>query len=108
MSTPLPFLTFYEDIGFAPTRQRQSSAETHTARRAFLYRTLGIPDIAARGSDVLEFGPGSGENSEVLLALGPKSYKFVDGSDGVLTNLQSRLGRASSNGSEDPPPSPVH
>ncbi len=102
MTVPIPFLSFYDHIGFAPTRQQESLASTYSTSRAFLYRTLGIPNIAVRGSDVLEFGPGSGENSEVLLALGPKSYKFVDGSDGVLTNLQSRLGSAGSNDSEGP------
>ena len=44
-----------------------------------------------RGSDIIEFGPGSGENSDILISLAPRSYKFVDGSDAVLTNLQDRL-----------------
>jgi len=91
MAPPQPFLSFYEHIGFAPTRQQQSSADTHTSRRAYLYRTLGIPNIAVRGSDIIEFGPGSGENSDILISLAPRSYKFVDGSDAVLTNIQGRL-----------------
>ncbi len=91
MPPPQPFLSFYEHIGFAPTRQQQSSADTLTSRRAYLYRTLGIPNIAVRGSDIIEFGPGSGENSDILIAQAPRSYKFVDGSDAVLTNLQDRL-----------------
>ena len=91
VTPPTPFLSFYNQIGFAPTRQQKSSANTLAARRAFLHRSLGIPNIAIRGSDIIEFGPGSGENSETLIAQAPRSYKFVDGSDAVLTNLQGRL-----------------
>ncbi len=91
MTLPTPFLSFYNEIGFAPTRQKMSSANTLSDRRSFLYRTLGIPNIAVRNSDIIEFGPGSGENSGTLISLAPRSYKFVDGSEVVLTNLQDRL-----------------
>lgn len=91
MTFPTPFLSFYNEIGFAPTRQKMSSANTLSDRRSFLYRTLGIPNIAVRNSDIIEFGPGSGENSGTLISLAPRSYKFVDGSEAVLTNLQDRL-----------------
>ncbi|MDA9890948.1 class I SAM-dependent methyltransferase, partial [Actinomycetota bacterium] len=92
-----PFISFYNSIGFAPTRQQKSSADTLSARRSFLYRTLGIPNIAVRGSDIIEFGPGSGENSDILISLAPRSYKFVDGSDAVLTNLKERFPSTTSN-----------
>jgi len=96
MRVPTPFLSFYNHIGFAPTRQQKSSDNTLSARRAFLYRTLGIPNIAVQDADIIEFGPGSGENSDILISLAPRSYKFVDGSDAVLTNLQDRLTTAAS------------
>jgi 2-polyprenyl-3-methyl-5-hydroxy-6-metoxy-1,4-benzoquinol methylase len=86
-----PFISFYNSIGFAPTRQHNSSTDTLSARRSFLYRTLGIPNLAVQGSDIIEFGPGSGENSDILISLAPRSYKFVDGSAAVLTNLQERF-----------------
>jgi hypothetical protein len=35
-------LTFYNRLGFAPTRQQQSSNDTLSARRSFPYRTLGV------------------------------------------------------------------
>jgi hypothetical protein len=91
MSGQTPFISFYNSIGFAPTRQQKSSTGTLSARRSFLYRTLGIPNIAVQGTDIIEFGPGSGENSKTLISLAPKSYKFVDGSEAVLTNLKDRL-----------------
>ena len=87
--TPKPFIAFYDSIGFAPTRQKSKDATLHEARRRYLYRCLGVAPIAVRGSDILEFGPGSGENSSVLLAMGPNSYTFVDGSKAVLANLRS-------------------
>ena len=102
MMTPEPFLSFYNHIGFAPTRQQITSVHSHSARRAFLYRTLGIPNIAVRGSDIIEFGPGSGENSDMLISQMPRSYKFVDGSDSVLMNLQDRLGRGAQNETAGP------
>ncbi len=102
MSAAKPFLSFYDHIGFAPTRQQESLANAHSARRAFLYRTLGIPNIAVRGSDIIEFGPGSGENSDVLIAQVPRSYRFVDGSAAVLTNLEERLSQTVPNSTEEP------
>jgi len=102
VTEPTPFLSFYNHIGFAPTRQQQSSNDTLSARRSFLYRTLGIPNIAVRGSDIIEFGPGSGENSDILISLAPRSYKFVDGSDAVLTNIQDRLTASASSSTAGP------
>ncbi len=92
MSLRKPLVSFYNQIGFAPTRQQLSSHDTLSARRAFLYQSLGIPNIAVRGSDIIEFGPGSGENSDILIAQIPKSYKFVDGSEVVLSSLQDKIG----------------
>jgi 2-polyprenyl-3-methyl-5-hydroxy-6-metoxy-1,4-benzoquinol methylase len=91
MSGQTPLISLYISISFAPTRQQKSSTDTLSARRSFLYRTLGIPNLAVQGSDIIEFGPGSGENSDILISLAPRSYRFVDGSDAVLTNLQERF-----------------
>ena len=90
-STIRPFLTFYDQLGFAPTRQSLRTSSGHKTRRSFLYRQLGLPEFAISGCDIIEFGPGSGENSEALIALEPKSYTFVDGSEVVLKNLQERI-----------------
>jgi ubiquinone/menaquinone biosynthesis C-methylase UbiE len=86
-----PFTSFYDSIGFAPTRQAPSHADTHHERRAGLYRSLGIPGSAIRGSRVLEFGPGSGENCESVLLHRPSSYTLVDGSTAVLDGVRERL-----------------
>jgi len=90
-NTIRPFLTFYDQLGFAPTRQSLQTSSGHKTRRSFLYRQLGLPEFAISGSDVIEFRPGSGENSEALLALKPRSYTFVDGSEVVIQNLQERM-----------------
>lgn len=86
-----PFTSFYDSIGFAPTRQALSHAETHHERRSGLYRSLGIPGGAIRGAHVLEFGPGSGENCEAVLLHGPSRYTLVDGSTAVLNGVRERL-----------------
>jgi len=91
MSGQTPFISFYNSIGFAPTRQQKSLTDTLLARRSFLYRTLRIPNLAVRDARIIEFVPGRGENSDVLISLAPRSYTFVDGSDAVLRNLQDRL-----------------
>ncbi len=41
--------------------------EKHIARRRKLYRQLGIPTLAFKGSHVLEIGPGEGHNALPLL-----------------------------------------
>lgn len=41
--------------------------DKHIARRRKLYRQLGIPTLAFRGSEVLEIGPGEGHNALPLL-----------------------------------------
>jgi len=89
--TNKPFISFYDSIGFAPTRQDVSIADSHHQRRSVLYRSLGIPDIAIQGSRVLEFGPGSGENCETVLRQKPSHYTLVDGSAAVLGRLRERL-----------------
>lgn len=86
-----PFISFYDSIGFAPTRQDLSSAALHHQRRSVLYHSLGIPDIAIRGSRVLEFGPGSGENCHSVLRQEPSLYRLVDGSAVVLDRLRDRF-----------------
>ena len=91
MVNEVPYLSFYNHIGHAPTRQQNSTIDTLQARRAFLYRTLGIPSFAVRGADIIEFGPGSGENADTITALSPRNYKFVDGSNAVLTKLKERI-----------------
>ena len=86
-----PFTSFYDSIGFAPTREDRSHLDTHHERRSVLYRSLGIPGIAIHGSRVLEFGPGSGENSGSVLRHGPIHYTLVDGSTAVLGALREKF-----------------
>lgn len=87
-----PFTSFYDSIGFAPTRQALAHADSHQERRSVLYHSLGIPSIAIRGSRVLEFGPGSGENCQSVLLHEPSHYTMVDGARSVLDGLRERLG----------------
>ena len=86
-----PFISFYDSIGFAPTRQKSMDPALHQFRRRYLYRCLGVAPFAVRNSSILDLGPGSGENSLDLLTMTPASLTLVDGSEAVLANLRSAL-----------------
>jgi 2-polyprenyl-3-methyl-5-hydroxy-6-metoxy-1,4-benzoquinol methylase len=86
-----PFIDFYEKIGFAPTGQQEGQVQKHRENRTNLYRKLGLHSGVFRGANVLEVGPGSGENSIDLLDRGIRSLKLVDGVPAVLESLKARI-----------------
>src|SRR5262245_13471473 len=67
-------LDFYQQHGISPVRQDISDLPAHFARRAALYRSLGLAPMAIEGRAVLEVGPGSGENARYTLSLRPQVY----------------------------------
>ena len=78
MKEDIPFVGFYSKHGIIPTRQNISDLKRHIQRRSALYRQLGLPDSSFRGSRILEFGPGSGDNAIVTAIKHPKRYLLVD------------------------------
>jgi SAM-dependent methyltransferase len=71
-------LDFYREHGISPVTQDITDLEAHFARRAHLYRSLGLWPNAIRDSSVLEIGPGSGENAEYIASRGPNIYVLVE------------------------------
>lgn len=87
-----PFLTFYENLGFAPT----STSDPHKLEnlnilKNNLYESLGVTHGLLKYQDILEIGPGSGENVVQLLSFLPKSLTILDGSKSVLSALENRI-----------------
>lgn len=72
------FLAFYEAHAISPVNQDISDLGYHHFRREMLYRRLGIPPQAIRGSTVLEIGPGSGHNSIVTGRFQPARYVLLE------------------------------
>lgn len=71
-------LDFYQQHDISPVRQDISDLPAHFARRAALYRSVGLSPMAVRGSSVLEIGPGSGENALYTLSLKPADYLALE------------------------------
>ena len=82
------FLDAYKTYESVPTRQDISNLDAHLRRRDALYRTLGIVPAHLEGKQLLEFGPGSGENSIFLASLKPSRYMLVDGTESSIRSLQ--------------------
>ena len=85
------FLDYYGDHGVIPVSQSAAGPEVRRRQRLGLYRTLGVPVLAFRGSRVVEFGPGTGDNSEIVASLGPAAYDLVDGNEASLLALGAKL-----------------
>jgi ubiquinone/menaquinone biosynthesis C-methylase UbiE len=82
------FLDAYKTYESVPTRQDISNLDAHLRRRDALYRTLGIVPAHLEGKQLLELGPGSGENSIFLASLKPSRYTLVDGTESSIRSLQ--------------------
>lgn len=87
-----PFLDFYEKIKFAPTGTLELKKRRNLKiLKDLLYNDLGVPAITLKGLDILEIGPGSGENIERILEHDPKFLTILDGSKSVLQNIKKKI-----------------
>lgn len=84
-------LDFYQQHGISPVKQDVTDLPAHFARRAFLYRSLGLPPSAICGKAVLEVGPGSGENALYTASLRPRKYVLLEPNPSGSEALQERL-----------------
>ena len=71
-------LRYYQRQGISPVRYNLDDIEAHFDRRDLLYRSLGLPPAAFRGSRVLEVAAGSGQNSLYVASCRPASYELVE------------------------------
>jgi predicted RNA methylase len=95
---PRPFLDFYAAHHVVPVHYRRDAA--FVARRTWLLATLGIPPALLRGADVLEFGPGTGDNASVLTSFGPRRYVLVDANPASIEALAARFSTPAPGGGE--------
>jgi 2-polyprenyl-3-methyl-5-hydroxy-6-metoxy-1,4-benzoquinol methylase len=90
--TTRPFLDFYEKLKFAPTETLELEKRRNLKiLKDLLYNDLGVPAITLKGLDILEIGPGSGENIERILEHDPKFLTILDGSKSVLQNIKKKI-----------------
>lgn len=89
------FISFYNEKGVVPVRQKIDSEDRkkHFNRRIGLYRQLGIAPSLIEGKNVLEFGPGSGDNALLTSFLRPKRYKLVEGSISGYEYISKRIAK---------------
>jgi SAM-dependent methyltransferase len=83
-------LAFYQQHHISPVHQKIRDLPAHFARRAGLYRALGLPPIAVRGRTVLEIGPGSGENALYTASLNPARYVLLEPNPAGAEALRER------------------
>jgi hypothetical protein len=85
-----PFIDFYENIGFAPTGTIDVQKKLNLQiLKDLLYIKLGVSNFQIMNMQILEIGPGSGENLVRLIEKGPKKLDILDGSKKVINNLKS-------------------
>jgi SAM-dependent methyltransferase len=85
-------LDFYQQHGISPVRQDITDLPAHFARRAALYRSLGLPPMAVKGKTVLEVGPGGGENALYTLSLSPQVYIALEPNAAAREALRALAG----------------
>jgi len=71
-------LDFYQEYGISPVRQDVTDLSAHFARRAALYRSLGLWPLSIHGKYILEVGAGSGENALYTQSLHPAEYTILE------------------------------
>lgn len=85
------FYTFYDINRVAPVRIDHKKISNHFKARKNLYRELSLYDELIRNKEIIEFGPGSGENSLFNLNLNPKKYTLVDNSIACIKTCKKFL-----------------
>lgn len=81
-------LTYYKAHGISPVRYTTGDLPSHLQMRDSLYRSIGLPALAFRGSDILEVAPGSGQNSLYSALLRPNSLTLVEPNPAGLKDIK--------------------
>ena len=83
-------LDFYTKHGISPVKQDITDLPAHFARRAALYRSLGLPPMAIRDKWVLEIGAGSGDNALYTDTLEPEQYVILEPNPSGASDIRGR------------------
>lgn len=71
-------LDYYFENNISPVKQNIDDFEKHFYRRLLLYKEVGLPSVAFKGSRILEIGPGGGYNSIVTAMFKVGGYDLVE------------------------------
>src|SRR5687768_15470223 len=71
-------LAFYKKENVAPVSQHINDLAAHMHRRETLYKQLGLSPAAFTGTNVLEIGPGTGQNALYIASRAPASLTLVE------------------------------
>ena len=63
--------------------------DKHFQNRAALFHHLGLIPSLFKGKKILEFGPGSGQNSLLTTSHEPSRYVFVEGNPTAIEDIQA-------------------
>jgi ubiquinone/menaquinone biosynthesis C-methylase UbiE len=95
------FLDFYDEINKVPVSQGNAGTSQHFTQRTSLYRTLGITPLMVKDRDVLEIGPGSGDNALHIASWQPKAIRFIDGAKASVNSLETKIKQGLYGGNAD-------
>ena len=85
------YISFYDKQQEVPVNQIDSGSIAHKLRRHRLFSSLGISRLAFSGKNVLEVGPGVGDNAKLLLDNNLKSLVLFDGSKTAIKILTKKF-----------------
>lgn len=85
------FLDYYGEHRVIPVSQEHIPRDTYRSQRLNLYRRLGIPAPSFTGLRILEIGPGTGRNAEILQELRPRSLHLLDGNPASIAAIDTRI-----------------
>lgn len=83
------FLDFYREQGVIPVHYKTDSDFRY--RRHWLFARLGVPPALVTGKNIIEFGPGTGDNATVVAALQPAKYVLVEANPSSILSLANKL-----------------
>ena len=91
-ASPSGHLDYYLDRGISPVRYDRNELDVHLRIRDSLYRTLGLPVVAFKGSRVLEVAPGSGRNGLYIATCLPVAYDLVEPNPVGVADIRAHFG----------------
>lgn len=87
------YLDYYGEHNISPVNQDISDFDLHLRKRLKLYHQCGLSNRTFINADVLEVGPGGGENSLCLYELGVNHVDLVEPNPQGVQNLRNLYGK---------------
>jgi len=85
------YLDYYKKNNIIPVSQDISNLKKHFGRRTALYMQCGIPPYLIKNKDVLEIGPGTGDNAIFTNYMQPSNYMLIDGNPKSIKSTYEKL-----------------